>query len=127
MRFAEPRARVRQESVVPMINVVFLLLIFFMISSELTPAPPFDVTPPEAAADESAPADDTLFVDAAGQIAWRDLRGEAALAALAARGQAPLEIRADAAVPAREVAALLAELAGLGIADVRLATRVSAP
>jgi biopolymer transport protein ExbD len=126
MRFARPRARVRQESVVPMINVVFLLLIFFMISSELTPAPPFDVTPPEQASGERAPVDDTLYLDAAGQMAWRDLRGEAALAALAVRGDAPLEIRADAAVPAREVAALLADLAGLGVTDVRLATRVAA-
>jgi biopolymer transport protein ExbD len=127
MRFARPRARDRQEGVVPMINVVFLLLIFFMISSELTPAPPFEVTPPEAVADDTSPADDTLYVDAAGQVAWRDLRGEAALAALTARGDVPVELRADAAVPARAVAALLANLAALGVMDVRLATRAAAP
>jgi biopolymer transport protein ExbD len=127
MRFARPRARDRQEGIVPMINVVFLLLIFFMISSELTPAPPFEVTPPEAAADEASSADDTLYVDAAGQFAWRDLRGDAALSALAAQRDAPVEIRADAAVPARAVAALLADLAALGVTDVRLATRTAAP
>ncbi|MGI1662674.1 ExbD/TolR family protein [Palleronia sp. KMU-117] len=128
MRFPAPRSRARQESVVPMINVVFLLLIFFMISSELAPAPPFDVTPPEAGAFDAGAdrADDTLYVDASGRIAWRGLRDEAALQALGVRGDAPLEIRADAALPARAAAALLARLAAAGIADVRLATRPAA-
>jgi biopolymer transport protein ExbD len=129
MRFPAPRSRARQESVVPMINVVFLLLIFFMISSELAPAPPFDVMPPEAGGTEATAdrADDTLYVDAAGQFAWGGLRGEAALQALSARGDAPLEIRADAALPAREVTALLTRLAAAGVADIRLATRPAGP
>lgn len=129
MRFPARPSRARQESVVPMINVVFLLLIFFMISSELAPAPPFDVSPPETDGTDAATdrADDTLYVDAAGEIAWGGLRGEAALQALFARGDAPLEIRADASLPAREVAALLARLAAAGVADVRLATRPAGP
>lgn len=127
MRFPAPRSRARQESVVPMINVVFLLLIFFMISSELGPAPPFEVRPPRTG--QSAPgesADDTLYVSATGEIAWRDLRGDAAFSALAGRGTGPLELRADGATPAREVAVLLRRLAEAGVTDVRLATRPAA-
>ena len=130
MRFPAPRSRPRSESDVPMINVVFLLLIFFMISSELAPAPPFDVRPPEAAGeDDAAPrADDTLHLSADGEIAWGELRGDAAILGLAGRDAAsPLVLRADAAVPATEVAALLRRLAGIGIADVTLATRPAAP
>ncbi len=128
MRFPAPRTRARQESVVPMINVVFLLLIFFMISSELAPAPPFEVRPPETGqASGRAEADDTLYVSATGEIAWRDLRGEAAMTALSARGDRPLELRADGAVPAREVAVLLRRLAEAGVTDIRLATRAATP
>jgi biopolymer transport protein ExbD len=111
-----------------MINVVFLLLIFFMISSELAPAPPFEVRPPETGqAAEGTGADDTLYVSATGEIAWRDLRGEAAMRALSARGDGPLELRADGAAPAREVAVLLRRLAEAGVTDIRLATRAAAP
>ena len=31
MQFSKPRARPKADSIVPMINVVFLLLIFFMM------------------------------------------------------------------------------------------------
>jgi biopolymer transport protein ExbD len=111
-----------------MINVVFLLLIFFMISSELAPAPPFDVRPPETGQTATeAGEDDTLYLSATGEIAWRDLRGDAAILALAARGDAPLELRADGAAPARDVAVLLRRLAVAGVGDVRLATRPAAP
>jgi len=128
MRFPAPRSRARQESVVPMINVVFLLLIFFMISSELAPAPPFEVRPPETGQAETATgADDTLYLSATGEIAWRDLRGDAAISALAGRGDAPLELRADGATPARDVAMLLRRLEGAGATDIRLATRPAAP
>lgn len=129
MRFPAPRPRPRPESVVPMINVVFLLLIFFMISSELVPAPPFDVRPPETAGeDEAVPrTDGILFLSADGEIAWGALRGDEAIQALAERdGDTALELRADGAVPAIEVAVLLRRLAGLGITDVTLATRPAA-
>jgi biopolymer transport protein ExbD len=112
-----------------MINVVCLLLIFFMISSELAPAPPFDVRPPETPDEggRTTAPDDTLYLSAEGEIAWRDERGDAALAALAGRGDTMLELRADASVPAAEVAGLLRRLAEAGITDVTLATRPAAP
>ncbi|MGR3522560.1 MAG: biopolymer transporter ExbD, partial [Paracoccus sp. (in: a-proteobacteria)] len=34
-----------------MINVVFLLLIFFLLTAQIAPAPPFDVTPPDSRSD----------------------------------------------------------------------------
>ena len=50
MRFAPPGARPRRprESAVPMINIVFLLLIFFLMTATIAPPAPFAVTPPAA-------------------------------------------------------------------------------
>jgi biopolymer transport protein ExbD len=114
---ARPR-RPRGESVVPMINVVFLLLIFFLMTATITPPDPFGATPPEARAAERPERGQTLHVGPDGALALGDLRGEAALAAIAA--DAPLLVRADASLPASVLAGVLARLAEAGVADVRL-------
>jgi biopolymer transport protein ExbD len=119
VRFARPARRDRGEGIVPMINVVFLLLVFLLLSAELTPAPPFDVTLPEAAGAAAAPEGvAVLHIAADGTIASGDLRGEAALAALP--HGTPVEIRADASLPASRLAALLPRLGGA--ASVTLVT-----
>ncbi|MCU0910747.1 MAG: biopolymer transporter ExbD [Rhodobacteraceae bacterium] len=112
MRFAPPARREPRETVVPMINVVFLLLIFLLLSATLAPAPPVDVTLPEARADAADPGEATLHIAADGTLAMGALRGEAALAALPPGAR--VEIRADAGLPAAALAALLPRLAGAG-------------
>ena len=114
---ARPR-RPRGESIVPMINVVFLLLIFFLMTATIAPPDPFGATPPEARAAESAQRSETLHVGPDGALAFGDLRGDAALAAIPA--DAPLLVRADASLPASDLAGILARLAEAGVADVRL-------
>ncbi|MBL4543543.1 MAG: biopolymer transporter ExbD, partial [Rhodobacteraceae bacterium] len=52
MRLAAPRPTRPREPVVPMINVVFLLLIFFLMAAVIAPPEPFGVTLPRAAADD---------------------------------------------------------------------------
>lgn len=124
MRLARPQRRGVRENTVPMINIVFLLLIFFLMTAQIAPPEPLDVTPPEAA-DADAPPDPgtALFVDAGGALSYDGRRGEAALARLAARDTgAPLAIRADADLPGAELAALLRRLAGRGVARVSLVT-----
>lgn len=113
MRFAVPDRRAPRETVVPMINVVFLLLVFLLLSATLVPAPPLEVSLPEAAAPgaDIAPAT-VLHVAADGAVASQGLRGEAALAA--GPPGARVEVRADAALPAATLAALLPRLAGAG-------------
>ena len=119
-RFAPPRRRMRAENVVPMINVVFLLLIFFLISAQIAPAPPFDLR--QAEAEDGARQtlhNQTLWIDASGALAYQNARGEAVWALL----QEPLQIQADADVPARDVARVLTRLGQVGIADVTLITQ----
>lgn len=112
MRFAVPRPRERRETIVPMINVVFLLVVFLLLTAEMAPPPPLDVEPPAAGAARAERAEAVLHVAADGTMAYGNLRGEAALAALPA-GR-PVEIRADADLPAALLAALLARLSGSG-------------
>jgi biopolymer transport protein ExbD len=113
MRFAAPLRRARGESIVPMINVVFLLLVFLLLAAELEPPPPLDVSLPEAAAPGAArEGRAVLHIAADGTLALGALRGEAALAALTPG--APVEIRADAALPAARLAELLPRLSGAG-------------
>lgn len=135
MDFSDPPRKPAAENLLPMINVVFLLLIFFLISAQLTPPEPFPVTPPEAETEAEAEGDFTLHLDAQGEVGYRDALGqEPALAALAAArdeycaaedcAAAPpaLLLRADGAVPATRLAALMPALGQLGFARVDLVT-----
>lgn len=125
MEFSSPPRRRPKEAIVPMINVVFLLLIFFLISAQITPPAPFDVTLPDATGGEAAAPTDTLYIDAGGQLAFNAARGAAVYDALAARAtpDATLQIRADAALDAGVLARLLPELAARGVRGVDLLAR----
>jgi len=119
MDFGARPGRPRGEGTVPMINVVFLLLIFFVMTATIAPPDPFAARPPEAAATETSGRGETLHIGPDGALAFGAARGEAALRALPT--DAPLHIRADAALPAADLAAILARLAEVGVTDIRLA------
>ncbi|MEM1312919.1 MAG: biopolymer transporter ExbD [Pseudomonadota bacterium] len=115
-----------------MINVVFLLLIFFLMSARIAPPEPFETTPPTAAEAGEAPAEPMapLHVAEDGRLGFREARGEAALLAASAaveaasRGAdagAALPIRADAELEAAALAALLRRLAEQGVPRVEIA------
>ncbi|NIY73519.1 biopolymer transporter ExbD [Marivivens donghaensis] len=129
MKFAVTHRKQPLESVIPMINVVFLLLIFFLMSARMSPPEPVEVTPPQSSADDPADLDAVLYVGADGVAAYRDARDAEALTAYAAAlcggdcDGAAATLRADTGAPAVKIAALLTQLAGLGIADVELVTQ----
>ncbi len=122
MRFARPPRRARPESVVPMINVVFLLLIFFLMTAEIAPPPPFELALPEAEA-EGRRGDEAVLTLAEGRAVYAGAEGAAAWAALASDAPRRLTIRADAAMPAAELAAALTRLSAIGVAETELAVR----
>ncbi|MEL7153477.1 MAG: biopolymer transporter ExbD [Pseudomonadota bacterium] len=131
MDLTEPPRKPRGESIVPMINVVFLLLIFFLMTATIAPPEPFEVNPPTSKADAPAEANQPLFVSAEGALSWGEVTGDPVFAAIAAAGlgttpDSLLIIRADKALPGGEVARLLKQLASVGIARSQLVS-VSAP
>lgn len=124
MKFAPRRHRQPAESVVPMINVVFLLLIFFMMSATIMPPAPFDLTLPQAGADADPAGDQTMYLSATGEMSFEGAFQDAAWELLAAKdATATLTLRADAALEARAVAQVLSRLAELGRANVELVVR----
>ncbi|NSY41067.1 biopolymer transporter ExbD [Leisingera sp. ANG59] len=122
MDFSTPKKRQAGEPILPMINVVFLLLIFFLLSSQIAPRAPFAVTPPKLESGETSASEAVLFMAADARLHFPGAEGGDALAAVAAQA-AKLEVltlRADAGVPAREVAALISRLRDAGIQAVSL-------
>ncbi|MFA8384502.1 MAG: ExbD/TolR family protein [Pelagibaca sp.] len=118
-----PRSRrSSREPVVPMINVVFLLLIFFLMTAQIAPPAPFDVALPQATGDEDA-GQSALYISADGEIAFEATRGDAAIAqAVTASGDAPLRLHADAALPAATLARVLGQLTAQGATRVEIVT-----
>lgn len=139
MQFIDDPKRTQAESIVPMINVVFLLLIFFLMTAEIAPPEPFPVTPPTAESDEQADGVFTLFINPKSEVAYQDTIGpDAALAALGADLDVFCEaqgcsdetppptvlLRADANASAAQIAALLSKIGALGFRTTHLITGV---
>jgi len=113
--------RPKAEPIVPMINVVFLLLIFFLMSAQITPPDPFDITPPQSGAQNDLRSQDTLYLSEDGEVWYNGAEGDAVWALIAARtDDSPLRIKADYAIPARILATTLPKLASAGVADTVL-------
>jgi biopolymer transport protein ExbD len=138
MRLAPIRRGRRAESLLPMIDVVFFLIIFFMMVSHFAAPEPFAVARPTSDGTEAVAGELSLFLDAAGQ--WGHVgpdgavMGDGALSSLQAALQehcaqvdcketpAVLLLHADAEAPATLLAEALPELMAMGFADLRLIT-----
>ncbi|AVO39410.1 ExbD/TolR family protein [Pukyongiella litopenaei] len=124
MQIDAPSRRPGQESIVPMINVVFLLLIFFLMTSQIAPPDPVEVTAPrsQSGGEPEAPGEDKLFVNADGVPHLGETSGDAVYAALAGRGPEadPLLLVVDRKLEAARLAEMLRRLTALGAARVEL-------
>ncbi|WP_417258494.1 ExbD/TolR family protein [Celeribacter sp.] len=112
---------------VPMINVVFLLLIFLLMTARLVSPPPLDISVPEAESDMARGEADTLYLSRAGVLVFNDSEGEAA-ALTALTGWAKnciacqLNLMADQRASARALTSILSKLGAIGIEDITLVT-----
>ena len=124
MQLPEAPRRRGGENVIPLINVVFLLLIFFMIAGSLSQTELFRVQPPESVSEAPLPPEARRILLAAdGRLALDDRAVELdALAAALAGDTGPVEIKADAAAPAARLLALLEVLRQAGVQEVELVT-----
>ncbi len=116
-----PRATPRRpaEAAVPMINVVFLLLIFFLISAQLTPPDPVPITPPRSEAAPVALGPSQLFLSADGVLYGASgPLSETALGLADLAG--PVSLKADGQVAGARLAQVLALLADAGQSDIRI-------
>ena len=75
MKFDEPERPAFGETILPMINVVFLLLIFLMLMGHITERSKLDIDPAQSAASDEKGAALLLFVERAGNCAVSILHG----------------------------------------------------
>ena len=70
MKLARPPRRTPPESIIPLIDVVFFLLVFFMLIGRMDATAPFDVTPATAVTGTDMPGGGTtLAISAEGVLA----------------------------------------------------------
>lgn len=130
MDFERRRTRRPTEPVVPLINVVFLLLIFFLLTGTLRSPGPFDVEPPTTVGGHpEVGRSPTVALAPDGRIAIDDASVspgdlvETLRARLEGESDRHVLLRADRATPARHVLPLLDELAAAGVESVQLVAR----
>lgn len=139
MKIAPEERRRPVEPLLPLINVVFLLLIFLLLMGRVEERAKIIVTPAEATQTEPARAVLRLHVDAAGVVAFGEILGEeAVLAALASAlvdgisadgglsegdSARPVAIRADAGADLAQVLRLARAVRRAGAASVLLEVR----
>lgn len=126
-RLRQPLARrAERESTIPLINVVFLLLVFFIVAGTLSA--PRDTAVDLATAQAFDPAalePGMIYVDEAGalRVAGASLAPAAAVAAASADGSARLTVVPDRRLEAARFLAILAELRGLTDKPIAILTQ----
>ena len=116
------------DNIIPMINIVFLLLIFFVLAGTLIPRPPIEFEP--VTTQLSPPAEmpaDGLYVAASGQMFYRrqpiDLEGLPDAARPHADGPRPaIDMVVDRRLEARVLFQVIDALGTAGFVNVELVT-----
>jgi biopolymer transport protein ExbD len=124
MRLNPPNSRRRDDNIVPMINVVFLLLIFFLMTAQITPPAPTKIVAPAAQSDTTATPEARLYISAQGDIYYMGETGKAAMdtlrAAVSVAETAPVVIHADRDLDATSLVRIITQINADGARDISL-------
>ncbi len=128
MRLRRQPSRPQHETIITLIDIVFFLLIFFMLVGRFDATSPFELAPPISTNGDGLPAGGvTISIAGDGRLALDGDESElstiaARLDTLAKQASTPLLVRinADASAPIRHLLRLTAALEGLAAADVVL-------
>lgn len=119
------------DRIMPLINIVFLLLIFFLVAGAIREVEPVEVDPPRSVVEAESVADAlTIYVASDGRIALgdtlleRDAFDQAIAAAVTADPDQPIRIVADRGVEAVNVISILETLRASGSSRVKLVTQM---
>jgi len=128
-RLRSARPRNDDDRILPLINVVFLLLIFCMVAGRFAVQAPFPVTPPHSISEGTAAAADiVVHLAADGRLAVsgvpvEDGAFEAALAhARTERPEAGMRLEADGDIEALRAIDTMERLRAAGVERLRLTT-----
>ncbi|MDH3690987.1 MAG: biopolymer transporter ExbD [Gammaproteobacteria bacterium] len=132
MKLPAPIQREHGEHILPLINVVFLILIFLMLTATVEPPEPFAVSPPKSLSEAPAGSgEEAVVVSANGRIsiAGREI-ARSALKNNVARmiGQndvAPVKLKVDANLKAHQLIQVMEDLRAAGAKKLLLLTESS--
>lgn len=132
MKLTRAPARQAPETIIALIDVVFFLLVFFMLIGRMDATAPFEVTPPIAATGSDMPAGGiTLSVSASGNMAVDGIPTEAPLeiliAQIAVAPQTLVRINAHHMAELRHILPLIGALEAAGAQDVALVVTPANP
>lgn len=132
MRFTVPRKKITPINLTPLINVIFLLLIFFMVTASMEKMDTLPVTiPVSQEIKNTAPGHITIYITATNQLAIDDQPVNASERADVIRHifttHPPdlVSIKADQAASATLVIEILHLLENAGMTEVALLTELS--
>ena len=129
MRFQPPRPKSDDERILPLINVVFLLLIFFMLAGKLATINPIEVTPPRSTSEGALDTRELVIVIGAnGDLAFDGERIDlASLEETVAKrliGDTNLQVwlKADSGTDSVQVITIMEILREVGVERLKLLT-----
>jgi biopolymer transport protein ExbD len=110
----------RQDDIVPMINVAFLLLIFFLMSAVIAPPAPIEFTAPSASEPATTVEGTRFYVTAGGELVGEDGLIVPSLSDFAGK---TVTISADASLAASDFVRIVENLRIAGITEIHLIAR----
>ena len=109
-----------KENIVPMINIVFLLLIFFLITSSLVPRPSEIIERPFGLSDSNVQDPNYLFITSNSKIIYLGQSGEIAWNLIKENKLNTLTIEADRNLAADKFISLLNKLSDMNIPKLEM-------
>ncbi|MEL0637507.1 biopolymer transporter ExbD [Marinomonas sp. TI.3.20] len=123
------------DAMVPLINVVFLMLVFFMVAGQIRKADPIPVIPPSSINDHKAATDPNVLIVVGGnkQIYLNDKLAtletikpalESQFKGVEDKEKFWVQIKADGLVPVETLRPIFNEIRASGLTKVSLATQL---
>ena len=120
MNFRKTSYVSENENIVPMINIVFLLLIFFLITSSLVSRPGEIIERPLGLSNSQVEDPNYLFVTRSSEIMYLGQTGELAWDLIKESDLNTLTIEADRNMPATKFISLLNRLSNINISHLEM-------
>lgn len=124
-----PYQRRRADPTITLINVVFLMLMFFLVAGTIASPPPADLRLVQLAQADPLIPPDVLSMTANGAVIWQGAPADpdAYVRSLPPEAQGIARIMPDREAPAAALITLARALRAAGAAEVRIVTERSTP
>ncbi|MFP5508345.1 MAG: ExbD/TolR family protein [Alphaproteobacteria bacterium] len=124
-----PSQRRRADPTITLINVVFLMLMFFLVAGTIAAPPPADLRLVQLAQADPLVPPEVLSMTTDGQVIWKGAPADPAayVAALPPEAQGIARVMPDRDAPAVALITLARALRSAGAAEVRIVTERSTP